>query len=631
MARGYMGKILNVNLTTGHIEEETLDEQLCREYIGGYGIGARLLYERMPAGADPLGPDNILGFLTGPCTGTQALIGSRFVVVGKSPNTGAWGDANCGGQFGPALKFAGFDGVLFYGISEKPVYLLVDDGKAELRDATHLWGMNVSQLEDTLRAELGDDIQIASIGTAGEKLSLMAAVMNDKGRAAARSGLGAVMGSKRLKAVVARGKQRVEVADEEKLRQLRRKYLYEMPRDDFFDTLREHGTAGITAESALSGDSPVKNWGGAGTVDFPQEKADRISDDAVIAYQQKRYHCWGCPIGCGGIMKLDKGPFALRVEEDHTGHKPEYETLCMFGTNILNDNLESIIRFNEICNDYGLDTISVGATLAFATECYEEGLITKEDTGGIELTWGNAEALVQMAELIAKREGFGEILADGVKVASEKLGPETEPYAIHVGGEEVPAHDPRYTPGLATTYILDATPARHTQGGELQPPPGLEVCAEDKYTYSGKAYDHYRECTSVHVVNAAGLCLFGYLSFQIQSLPEQLTAVTGWEFDLEEVFKTGMRIGTMRHAFNLREGHNPLTRNVPGRIVGEPPLTEGNVRGVTVDYRTMLREFLEYIGWDPQTTVPSEESLRKLGMEFLIEDMAKVQVPAVSL
>ena len=629
MARGYMGKILNVDLTTGHIAEEVLDEQLCQDYIGGYGIGAKLLYDRIPSGADPLGPDNILGLLTGPCTGTQALIGSRFVVVGKSPNTGTWGDANCGGQFGPHLKFAGFDGVLFSGISDKPVYLLVDDGQAELRDAAHLWGLNVSKLEDTLKEELGNDIQVASIGTAGEKLSLTAAVMNDKGRAAARSGLGAVMGSKRLKAVVVRGKQQVEIADPERLREQRRHYLREAPKADFFYSAREYGTGGDTAKSALCGDSPVKNWGGAGTVDFPQEMASRISDDSVIAYQEKPYHCWGCPIGCGGTMKLERGKYALQVEKDHTGHKPEYETLCMFGTDILNDNVESIIRFNEICNDYGLDTISVGATLAFATECYEEGLITQEDTGGIQLTWGNDEALVQMAELLAKREGFGALLADGVKVASEKLGPETEPYAIHVQGEEVPAHDPRYTPGLATTYILDATPGRHTQGGELISPPGLELREEDKYVYSGRAYDHYRQWAAMHVVNAAGLCMFGYLSFQVESLPEQLSAVTGWDFDLEEVFKAGMRVATIRHAFNLREGHNPLTRNVPGRLVGEPPLTEGNVRGVTVDYRTMLREFLEYIDWDTRTTVPSEGSLRKLGMEFLIEDMAGVQVPAV--
>jgi aldehyde:ferredoxin oxidoreductase len=629
MARGYMGKILSVDLTTGQIKEEALDEQLCRDYIGGYGIGAKLIYERMPAGADPLGPDNILGLLTGPCTGTQALIGSRFVVVGKSPNTHTWGDANCGGQFGPALKFAGVDGVLCSGISEKPVYLMVEDGKAELCDAEHLWGLNVAQLEETLKAELGDDIQVASIGTGGEKLSLCACVMNDKGRAAGRSGLGAVMGAKRLKAVVARGKQQVEVADGAEVRRLRRKYLHDMPKGDFFDDLRAHGTAAITAESALSGDSPVKNWSGAGTVDFPPDMADRISDDSVIAYQQRRYHCWGCPIGCGGIMKLDQGKHALRAEEDYIGHKPEYETLCMFGTDILNDNVESIIRFNEICNEYGLDTISVGATLAFATECYEEGLISQEDTGGIELTWGNDEALVQMAELMAKREGFGDALADGVKVAAERLGPETEPYAIHVQGEEVPAHDPRHTPGLATTYILDATPGRHTQGGELISPPGMDTSDEDKYVYTGRAYDNYRQWTAMHVVNAAGLCMFGYISFQVQSLPEQLTAVTGWQFDMEEVYKTGMRIATIRHAFNLRDGHNPLTRNVPGRLVGEPPITVGNVRGVTVDYRTMLCEFLEHIGWDTRTTVPSEESLRMLGMEFLIGDMASVQVATV--
>jgi aldehyde:ferredoxin oxidoreductase len=301
----------------------------------------------------------------------------------------------------------------------------------------------------------------------------------------------------------------------------------------------------------------------------------------------------------------------------------------MFGTNLLNDDLASIVKVNEICNDYGLDTISVGATVGYAIELYEHGLLTKQQTGGIELKWGNAEAIVAMTKKIARREGFGDVLADGIKRAWEKLGKVGTEFAIHVQGQEVPAHDPKFTPGLASTYLLDATPGRHTQGGELITPPDLELKEQDKYIYSGVADNHWKLVNSVHVVNAAGLCLFGYMSYPIQSLPEQLAAVTGWDFDLDEVYKTGLRIGTIRHAFNLREGHSPLTRSVPGRLVGEPPLIDGNVKGVTVDHKTLNREYLERCGWDVHTTIPSEKALRELGMDFLLKDRATWKVPSV--
>jgi aldehyde:ferredoxin oxidoreductase len=627
MARGYMDKMLNIDLSKGTIVAESLDEELCRQYLGGYGLGAKLLYDRMPAGADPLGPDNILGILTGPLTGTPAIIGSRFVVVAKSPNTGGWGDANCGGYFGPHLKFAGVDGLLFYGASDKPVYLTIEEGRAELRDASDLWGLDVSDLEDLLKERHGADVEIVSIGTAGEKMSLTACIMNDKERAAGRSGLGAVMGSKKLKAVVVKGKMDVPMADEAKIRALRREYLQR--RGGAYDGMHDYGTCAGTSDSAQSGDSPVKNWGGSGLGDFPRDRSDRIGGEANIALDgYKRYGCWRCPIACGGRVKQDSGPFALE-KNDGVGHKPEYETLCMFGTNLLNDDLASIVKVNEICNNWGLDTISVGATIGYVIECYENGLLTKDQTDGLEMTWGNAEAIVAMTYKIAKREGVGDLLADGMKVAWEKLGKVGTEYAVHVGGEEVPAHDPRFTPGLASTYLLDATPARHTQGGELLGPVNFELIDRDKYLYTGWAENHSKLVNSMHVVNAAGLCMFGYLSYDFSAIPEQLSAVTGWDYDLDEVLRTGMRIGTIRHAFNLREGHNPLTRNVPGRLVGDPPLTEGNVKDVTVDYKTLSREYLEYSGWDVHTTVPSEKSFRDLGMDDLIEDSKTWDVPSV--
>ena len=326
-------------------------------------------------------------------------------------------------------------------------------------------------------------------------------------------------------------------------------------------------------------------------------------------------------------MVQKSGKFPLELN-DGVGHKPEYETLAMCGSNLLNDDLASIIKLNEICNNLGLDTITLGSTIGFAIECYENGLITKDQTDGLELTWGNAEAIVELAKKIGNREGVGEIFADGVAAAQKKLGNVGTEYAVHVQGEEIPAHDPKFIPDLAVVYLLTATPGRHTQGGELITPPGLELTEVDKYAYSGKAENHYKLMSLMEVVNAAGLCMFGYVSYPVQSLPEQMSAIMGGEYDLEKLCEIGMRIYTLRHAFNLREGINPLARNVPGRLVGEPPLKEGNVKDITVDYKTMIKEFLEFVGWDTNTTVPSEESLKKLGMDFLIEDMKKVNVPA---
>jgi aldehyde:ferredoxin oxidoreductase len=617
MANGYMGRFLNVDLSKGTLSEEAVDPQLCRDYVGGYGVGARLLYDRIPKGADPLGPQNVLGLLTGPLTGTPAIIGSRFVAVAKSPKTGGWGDANCGGHFGPHLKFAGFDGVFFSGAATRPVYLFIDEGRAELRDAADLWGLGVTALEDLLVKRHGKGIQVCSIGPAGEKLALTACIMNDKERAAGRSGLGAVMGSKKLKCVVVKGQMTVPLHDEQKMKDLRRHYLKQAT--GAFEVFNTYGTAGITHDAVLSGDGPVKNWGGAGTTDFPSPQARRISDDAVIGLDgYKAYGCWHCPIACGGKVTQKGGRFPLELNNG-VGHKPEYETLAMFGSNLLNDDLPSIVKVNEICNNLGLDTITVGATIAYAIECCENGLITPQQTGGLELKWGNAEAIVALTEMIGRREGFGDVLADGVWAAWKKLGRIGTEYAVHIQGEEIPAHDPKFTPGLASTYWLTATPGRHTQGGELVAGPGLKVPAVDKYTYTGQAESHHILVAAGEVVNAAGLCLFGFLSYPFQAVLDQLSAATGDAWDLNRMMAAGTRIYTMRHAFNLREGLNPLERNMPGRIVGEPPLKEGNVKNVTVDYRTLAREFLERLGWDPRTTVPSEKSLDELGMQFLVK------------
>ncbi len=612
MARGYMGKILWVDLSRKKLKDEVLDEKLCRQFIGGYGISARILFSRQKAGADPLGPDNILGFATGVLTGTPALGGSRYMVVAKSPLTGTWGDANSGGYFGPHLKFAGYDVVFFTGISEKPVYLFIDNGKAELRDAARLWGKDSFETEDMLKAELGKDVEVACIGPSGEKLVLIAAVMNNKGRAAARSGLGAVMGSKKLKAIAVKGSIKVPMANENEVNELRKKNINDigLPASPL---LKDVGTPGFFNGNAENGDAPCKNWGGVSLIDFPDYK--NIGQDPVIERQERKYACYRCPIGCGGHMKVGTGEYKYEAG----ACKPEYETIAMYGSNLLNSNLESIIKVNDICNRYGVDTISAGATIAFAIECFEKGLITKADTGGIEMTWGNHKSIVEMTGKMVKREGFGNVLADGVKVAAEKIGKGADKYAIHIKGQELPAHDPKFEYAFITSYRLDATPGRHTQHTEEKCPPGL-VERFDRKSFSDRGEAHKRGSDFGHVMSSAGMCLFIFDSLPEANLVvEFIRAITGWDVTFDELLRTGERISNIRQAFNIREGLNPLQFKVPDRVLGKPPHKEGPLAGVTVDDETMIREYLTAMDWDLKTAKPSKKKLLELGLE----DVAK--------
>ncbi len=613
MAGGYMGKVLFVDLSKGELKDETLDEKLCRDFIGGYGFGARIIYSRQKAGVDPLGPENIFGIFTGPLTGTPTLSGTRYTVVGKSPLTGTWGDANSGGYFGPNLKYAGYDGIFFTGASEKPVCLFINNGKAELRDATHLWGKDTFETEDILKSELGKKVEVVCIGQSGENLSLIAAVMNNKGRAAGRSGIGAIMGSKKLKAIAVTGNMKIPLADEKRAKELSRKYLGELA-GPLVNIFRNFGTPAVTAECAHSGDSPVKNWGGIGIVDFPD--AELIGLDPVMERQSKKFACFRCPFGCGGLMRAGK-----EFEYEAGAHKPEYETLCMFGSNCLNTNLESIIKANDICNRYGLDTISAGATIAFAIECYENGLITKEDTNGIEMTWGNHKSIVVMTEKLAKREGFGAVLADGVKVAAEKIGKGSEKYAMHIQGQEFPAHDPKLGYHFATTYRLDPTPGRHTQGQEGEIPPELPMPNFDPKSFSGRGEAHKIASNFNHIMNSAGMCQFMYLCLPANAVTEFINAVTGWDVTMDELLKTGERISNLRQSFNIREGLNPLQFKMPDRVLGRPPQKEGPVAGVTVDEDTMVKELLATMDWGITTAKPSKKKLQELGLEDVAKDL----------
>jgi aldehyde:ferredoxin oxidoreductase len=614
MPKGYLGKILWVNLLDLKISIEYPDEKYYRDFIGGYGIGAKILFRRLKPGIDPLGPDNVLGFMSGPLTGTQAIGGSRYTVVGKSPLTGGWGDANSGGYFGPQLRFAGFDGVFFEGISDHPVYLFINNGAAELKDAAHLWGKDTHDTEYILKSELGRDTKVACIGPAGEKLSLIACIMNEKGRAAGRSGLGAVMGSKKLKAIAVSGNQKIPVFDEEKVDNLRKEYLSKLVgASQYFK--QSGGTAAVTLMHARMGDTPIKNWGGIPVVEFPN--ADPLGGEHILKLMEKKYACYKCPVVCGGILKAGSGEYKWEAGT----HKPEYETLGMFGGSCQNNNLESIIMVNDICNRFGVDTISAGATMAFTMECYENGLINQKDTDGIEMTWGNHRSIVAMTEKLVRREGFGDLIADGVRVAAEKIGKGADKYAMHIGGQEYPAHHPLVDYRFATTYRLDPTPGRHTQGGEAMHPPGL-LPIFDKTSVKGRGKAHKIGSDFNHVVYSSGLCLFVYGSYpDVNLFIEFMNAVTGWKSTVEEFLKSGEKIANLRQAFNIREGLNAVKFKLSGRLLGEPLHKEGPLAGKNIDADILANEYLAEMDWDRHSAKPSKNKLLELGLTDVAKEL----------
>ena len=369
------------------------------------------------------------------------------------------------------------------------------------------------------------------------------------------------------------------------------------------------GTCITNAPTVFSGDSPIKNWDGVGLVDFPDPNA--ISGQAVIARQQKKYGCWHCTIACGGHMMGPAGEY----EYAPGSHKPEYETWASFGSMCLNNNFESIMKVNDICNRHGLDTISAGVTVAFAIECFERGIIDEKDTGGIRLGWGNHQGIVALTELIAERKGFGAVLADGVKLAAARIGRGSEQYAIHVEGQEVPMHDPKMNPFQATTYQMDATPARHTQGAEgWLNPVGLPLPEYESTGYAGRGEAHKMAANAAHVVNCAGLCVFGAACSPVDALFEFMSAVTGYDRGFDELLIAGERIANMRHLFNLREGLNPVKYKVPRRMLGKPPQQAGPLAGKEVDSDTLVREFCQAMQWDPITARPNPARLKELGL-----------------
>ena len=608
--KAFNGKMLSVNLSTGEITPETFPDSFYRAYLGGYGAGARLLLDRVPAGADPLGPENMLGFFPGLLTGTP-LFGQRYQVVTKSPLTGGWGDANCGGNIGPYLKLAGWDGVMVFGQADSPVYILIEDEQAEVRDASDLWGLDTIETERRLIERYGKGASVACIGQAGEKLSLISGISNDHGRMAARSGVGAVMGSKRLKALVCVPSRQIMGQNRATLAMVQEGlHDFVRPTADFF---RTYGTTGIAERSAQSGDAPVRNWAGAGQVEFTDTA--ELSGDAVNAKMEKRYTCWHCPLACGAESKQSDNP---EYPYPRGTHRPENATMASFGALSLNNNADAITYANHLCNAYGLDTISAGSTIAFAIECYEHGILTREDTDGLVLRWGDDKAIIKLLDLMGQREGFGDVLADGVKRAAERIGLGAEQYAMQIGGQELPMHDAKLQPEYYTTYKLDPTPARHTQYegsrrfGLIQPAP------KDRNQAQGRGAHHKIASEYMHAVNAGGFCQFVMKAANTAKIPDWINETTGWDMTKEELLKTGERIANLRMVFEVREGGNPAQRTVPRRLYDGSHLPGGPNKDVKLDTDTLEQEYLKQAGWDPLTTKPSPEKLRELDLEDLI-------------
>ncbi|MFX0023222.1 MAG: aldehyde ferredoxin oxidoreductase family protein [Candidatus Hermodarchaeota archaeon] len=619
MVNGYTGNILRVNLTNEKIVIENLDEIFCRRYIGGEGFVAYYLLKELKAGVDPLGPENKLIFATGPLTGFAIPGTGRNSVGAKSPLTGGFGEAEVGGHWGAELKHAGFDAIIVEGKADHPVYLWIKDGVAEIRDASHLWGKITGEVESIIKKELNDNlIRVAQIGPGGEKLIRYACVINDLRNAAGRGGMGAVMGSKNLKAIAVRGQTRLQVQDKEKVRSKIKEFneVAYKPYSGYF----EHGTGGAIMEQfAISGNLPTRNFKDG---DFSGAKK---LDPSIMKeeIQLKMEACYACSIRCKKIVDI-KEPWS--VDPIYGG--PEYESIAAFGSNCGVDDLKAVCKANELCNKYSIDTISAGVSIGFAMECYENGIISEKDTSGLKLTFGNAEAMVKMVEMIGKREGFGDILAEGVKRASEKLGNGADKFAMHVKGQEIPMHEPRLKQGLGVGYTISPTGAEHMANlhdtsiaterslvsygalGILEP---LEL--DDLGDKKVRALVYYSNWRNLY--NALLICYF--LPWDYVDVPEILTAVTGWYSSTWELMKVGERITTMARVFNIREGLTKEDDWLPERFF--QPHTSGALSKTSVKpnkLKSAIKSYYKMMGWDEEGN-PTMSKLAELELEWISE------------
>ena len=616
MSFGYHRRILRVNLTDGQIAVETPDDVFYRRYLGGAGFVAYYLLKEVPPDTDPLGPENRLIFACGPLTGAPLAGSGRNAVGARSPLTGAMGESEVGGFWGAELKAAGFDAIIIVGQAVSPVYLWVHDGEAELRDASHLWGLENKAAHTAIREELGEKrARVALCGPAGEKLVRYANIMADLRHAAGRTGLGAVMGSKRLKAVAVRGTGKLPLADPAQVGALAR-----WMRDNYRDLMGKFpdlGTGVSMIPYNRDGALPVRNFR-----DGHLDGADVLGREGLAEHVVVRMEsCYACAIGCKKVAALSE-PYP--VDPAYGG--PEYETAVSLGSNCGVTDVYAVTKASERCNALGLDTISVGGTIAFAMECFEEGLLTPQDIGGLDLRFGNAEAMLQLLELIAARQGIGDLLAEGTKRAAERIGGGAERLAVHVKGQEVPYHDPRIQHGLGLGYAISYTGADHMHNafdsnyeheagldsvrnlGVLEPMPATWLGPEKVRAVIYGSLRRYLD-------NCLGLCNF--LPYRNDQVVEAVRAVTGWDTTAWELWKAAERLVTMARAFNVRQGFTPADDRLPPRMA-EPLGPDGP--GEPIDpaaIEAALPLYYEMMGWDPATGVPRAAKLYELDIGWV--------------
>ena len=660
--KGYCGKILKVDLTNKVCTEVIVKDEIYENFLSGAALGAWWCYRNIPAGADPMGPDNVLCITSGLLTSTGSVITGRWMCVTKSPATGGIGEANCGGTFAPYIKACGYDMIAFHGASDTPVYLYCDNNGPVLKDASHVWGQDAAVAEKMLVEENtipGKKVpQACTLGWAGENKSFMAGVCNDNGRIAARQGVGGVMGSKMLKGIVLGGTKSVSGENPDKIHELSRmcakrvnmvflppqvpagllnvaKFLPELQLSpDGIMTgvlMGTWGTAGASGFAAQTGEAPIKNWGGSQKEDFHIGKINKTDGSQMLKIQTNRYYCYSCVYGCGGELGIS------HIKHNDQGysrvHKPEYESQWDFTGFLLNDDNDAMLFINEYLNRAGMDAISCGGTVGMAIEAYENGLLTKDDIG-FELHWGDAEAIIKLVKMIVHREGIGDVLADGCKVAVEKLGPEFAKYAVHAGGTEPPMHDSRPDPQQATLYAIDATPSRHTSGGSLYygcmhlwkkvtwaPSANLVGSKEGEWQPCDEEALKVLACAYFkRVVDGAGGCYFGFiLGTGNYPMFEWLDAATGWGKTPDDYMWIGRRVFTMRHMFNIKHGLDPWYSRPHGRMVGEPPLKVGKNAGKTVPIDAMMMKTWENAGFVPETGIPKEETIKDLKLDYFLD------------
>ena len=636
MPHGYTGRILHVNLTTGELIVEQPDEKFYRKYMGGSAMALTYLLNQMPAGVDPLGPDNVLAFFLSVITGAPISGQSRLTVAAKSPLTGCIGDSQCGGFFPAQMKFAGFDGIVVKGRSPKPVYLWLHDGHAELRDAGHLWGRVTGEAQEMLKQELGDDrIEVLQVGPAGEKCVRFAAIMNMCSRAAGRTGMGAVMGSKNLKAIAVRGAQKPTIADNAALNAVARWGAINVPKSDIAG-LSKYGTAEVIGLNNADGGLPTRNYASGFFEQYEDLNGPTMYDTILrgaAAGQQDRLGrdtCYACSVRCKRVVEIKEGSYPL----DASYGGPEYESLSTLGSYCGVNNLAAVCKANEDCNKYGLDTISCGATIAWAMECFENGLLTLEETGGLDLHFGNADAVVQLTEMIGRREGFGDFLAEGSARAAQRIGRGTQRFLITCKNQEAPAHMPQVKRTLAVIYAVNPFgadhqshehdpayapyPERMAQIGLHDPQPRRAMNAE-MVRFALVTQQVYSALDSLNVCQF----VFGpaWHLYSMNHLTEVVRAVTGWDVSLYEIIKVGERRLNMLRAFNAREGIGRERDTLPDRFF-DAPLTGGPSDGLVLDrdeWRRALDSYYAMAGWDANTGYPTRATLEAIGLGWVAD------------